>query len=117
MDGATWTIAVRGTGSSLAITRPVGNLAGRCAFIPGNYVLRRTNRCGYTMRAAPSDQAKLLARIPLGSPIWQDPNRTPHASWMPVRTTVIRNGTLQSLDGWLRQRRIEPIFINRSASN
>jgi hypothetical protein len=117
MDGATWKIAVRGTGSSLAITRPAGNLAGRCAFIPGNYVLRRTNRGGYTMRAAPSDQAKLLARIPLGSPIWQDPNRTPHASWMPVRTTVIRNGTLQSLDGWLRQMRIEPIFINRSASN
>jgi hypothetical protein len=36
---------------------------------------------------------------------------------MPVRTTVIRNGTLQSLDGWLRQALIEPTFINRSASN
>jgi hypothetical protein len=117
IDGATWTVAVRGTGSSLAITRPAGNLAGRCAFIPGNYVLRRTNRGGYMMRAAPSDQAKLLKRIPLGSPIWQDPNRTPHASWMPVRTTVIRNGTPQPLDGWLRQARIEPIFVNRSASN
>jgi hypothetical protein len=29
----------------------------------------------------------------------------------------MRNGALQSLDGWLRQPRIEPIFINRSASN
>jgi hypothetical protein len=117
IDGATWTVAVRGSGSSLAITRPAGNLAGHCAFIPGNYVLRRANRGGFTMRAAPSVHAKLLARIPLGSPIWQDPNRTPHASWMPVRTTVIRNGALQSLDGWLRQARIEPIVINRSASN
>jgi hypothetical protein len=117
MHGATWTVAVRGTGSSLAITRPAGNLAGRCAFIPGNYVLRRTNRGGYTMRAAPSDQAKLLARIQLGSPIWQDPNRTPHAAWMPVRTTVMHNGTLKTLDGWLRQARIEPIVINRSGSN
>jgi hypothetical protein len=27
------------------------------------------------------------------------------------------HGTLQSLDGWLRQARIEPIVINRSASN
>jgi hypothetical protein len=114
VDGAIWTVAVRGSGSSLAITRPAGNLAGRCAFIPGNYVLRRTNRGGFTMRAAPSVHAKLLARIPLGSPIWQDPNRAPHASWMPVRTTVIRNGTLRSLDGWLRQARIEPIAVNRS---
>jgi hypothetical protein len=56
------------------------------------------------------------ARIPLGSPIWQDPNRAPHASRMPVRTTVIGNGTLQSLDGRLRQARIEPILIDRSAS-
>jgi hypothetical protein len=117
MDGATWAVAVRGTGSSLAITRAAGNLAGRCAFMPGNYVLRRTNRGGYTMRAAPSVHAKLLARIALNSPIWQDPNRTPHAAWMPVRTTVMRNGALHSLDGWLRQPRIEPIFINRSASN
>jgi hypothetical protein len=117
MDGATWTVAVRGTGSSLAITRPAGNLAGRCAFIPGNYVLRHANYGGYTMRAAPSVHARLLARIPLNSPIWQDPNRTPLAAWMPVRTTVLRNGALHSLDGWLRQARIEPIFINRSASN
>ena len=79
LDGATWTVTVRGSGSSLAITRPAGNLAGRCAFIPGNYVLRRTNRGGYTMRAAPSVHAKLLARIPLDSPIWRTPiaRRTP----------------------------------------
>ncbi|MDP9260327.1 MAG: hypothetical protein M3Q31_27760 [Actinomycetota bacterium] len=117
MDGTTWTVAVRGSGSTLAITRPAGNLAGRCAFIPGNYVLRRASRGGFTMRAAPSVHAKLLARIPLGSPIWQDPNRALRGSWMPVRTTVMRNGTLQPLDGWLRQARIEPIFVNRSASN
>jgi hypothetical protein len=117
MDGAAWTVAVRGSGSSLAIQRPTGNLAGRCSFIPGNYVLRRTNRGGFTMRAAPSVHAKWLGRIPLGSPIWQDPNRTPHGSWMPVRTTVIRNGTVQSLDGWLRQAGIEPLVINRSASD
>ena len=117
MKRATWTLAVRGSGSSFAITRPAGRLAGRCAFIPGNYVLRRTNRGGHTMRAAPSAHARLLARVAVGSPIWQDPNRVPHASWMPVRTTVVRNGTLQSLDGWLRQADIEPIVVNRSASN
>lgn len=117
MDGVTWIVAVRGSGSSLAIERPVADLAGRCAFIPGNYVLRRSNGGGFTLRAAPSEHARFLLRIPLGSPIWQDPNRTPHSSWMPVRTTVVRDGALRTLDGWLRQTRIEPILVNRSASN
>jgi hypothetical protein len=105
LRGAAWTIAVRGTGSSVTVTRPGGTLSGRCKFIPGNYIVRRADAGGTALRSAPSARAKRVLRVPVGSPVWQDPHRTVTGHWLPVRTLVVRRGSIRAIDGWLRQTR------------
>ncbi len=105
MRGAPWTVAVRNWGSSLVLSQAGATLSGRCLLVPGNVVLRRSDSGGFSLRAAPFSGARRLLRVAVGSPVWQDPSRTPHGRWLPVRTTVVRHGALGFLHGWLRQRR------------
>jgi hypothetical protein len=105
LRGAPVTIAVRGTGSSVKFTERGGTLTGRCAFVPGYYIVRRADSGGTVLRAAPSGSAKRILRIPVGSPVWQDSRRRPSGAWLPVHTLVMRRGVIRAVDGWLRQTR------------
>jgi hypothetical protein len=105
LHGAQWTIAVRGYGLSVTVTTPGATLAGHCVFIPGNDIVRRADAGGFVLRAGPSAHARRVLGVPVGSPVWQDPHRNPRERWLPVRTVVVRNGAIRTLDGWLRQRR------------
>jgi hypothetical protein len=105
MRGAPWTVAVRTWGRSLVISQAGDTLSGHCSLVPGNFVLRRSDSGGFSLRAGPFSGARRLLGVPVGSAVWQDPSRTPHGRWLPVRTTIVRHGTLGFLHGWLRQRR------------
>jgi hypothetical protein len=105
MRGTPWTVTVRNWGISLVISQAGATLSGRCALVPGNFVLRRSDSGGFSLRAGPFSAARRLVRVPVGSPVWQDPSRVPHGRWLPVRTTIVRHGALGFVHGWLRQRR------------
>jgi hypothetical protein len=105
LRGAPVKVAVRGWGSSVRVTRHAVVVAGRCLFIPGNDVLRRADAGGSALRVLPSAAAARILRIPVGSPVWQDPLRRPRGRWLPVRTVVTSLGGITTVDGWLRQSR------------
>jgi hypothetical protein len=105
LRGTPVTVAVRGTGSSMRMTEAGAVIAGRCAFIPGYFIVRRADAGGTVLRAAPARSATRILRIPVGSPVWQDSRRQPSGRWLPVRTVVQRRGAITTIDGWLRQSR------------
>jgi hypothetical protein len=105
MTGAPLTVAVRKWGRSLVLSQAGETLLGHCSLVPGNFVLRRSDSGGFSLRAGPFSGSRRLLRVPVGSAVWQDPAGTPHGRWLPVRMTVVRHGTLGFLHGWLRQRR------------
>lgn len=103
LAGVPWTVAVRGMGSSVAIIEPGQALAGRCAFVPGDFVLRRSDAGGFAVRSRPSAHARRMLRVAVGSPVWEDPHRRQHGRWLAVRTFASRDGAIRALAGWLRQ--------------
>ena len=121
LEGASWRAAVRGGGASFVLTRPEGKLTGHCQVMLGTYVLRRSDAGGRALRAAPSDGARRLLRVPLGTAVWEIPNmqaawnagsrRYParvSGAWYLVSTFIARAGSLYTSGGWLRQRQPSP---------
>lgn len=121
LDGATWRAAVRGGGQSFVLTRPEGKLPGHCQVMLGTYVLRRSDAGGRALRAAPSEGARRLLRVPLGTGVWEIPNmqaawnagssRYPalaKGAWYLVSTFIVRAGSHYTAGGWLRQRQPSP---------
>jgi hypothetical protein len=121
LGGTSWHAAVRGGGTSFVLTRPELKLTGHCQMMLGTYVLRRADAGGSALRAAPSDGARFLLRIPLGTAVWEIPN--PHAawnagansypaeasgSWYLVSTFIVHAGSHSTAGGWLRQRLPSP---------
>jgi hypothetical protein len=105
LRGTSVVVAVRGTGSSLRITEAGRVLAGRCVFIPGYDVVRRSDRGGSVLRSAPAAASGRILAIPRGTPVWQDSRVQPHGHWLAVRTVVFEHGAISTVDGWLRQAR------------
>lgn len=95
----------RDEGKSLVVTRREGTLTGHCRFIPGSFVLRSSDDGGFALRARASAQARRLLPIPVGTAVWQRPDRRLKGDWFPVSTFVARARSLSAVDGWLRQRK------------
>ena len=104
LRGTSWKVAVRETGTSLVIKRPSGTLRGRCAVVPGNYVLRAADAGGSALRAGPRSDARWLLSIPRGTAAWQIPSAG-KGGWLRIRAFIVRDGEIRAVDGWLQQRK------------
>jgi hypothetical protein len=102
---ASWQVAIRGGGASLALTQLAGTLTGTCIFIPGNEALRSSDGGGFALRAGPSGRAQRLMRIPVGTAVWERPDPARRGRWLPVHVFVPSGGSLTVSAGWLRQRK------------
>jgi hypothetical protein len=103
LAGVRWRISIRGTGRSLTMTAPGTTLTGRCLFVPGNFILRASDRGGHVLRAAPAARSSALASVRVGSPVWESPNASPQGRWLPVLVVRPKGSALSSATGWLRQ--------------
>jgi hypothetical protein len=105
--GETWSIAIRGAGKSLVVTRPGGVLVGHCLTILGSHVLRRSDSGGLTLRDGSSRHAKPVLPIPVGSAVWESPDLA-RGGWVPLNMFVVRGGSLFTRGGRLRTASITP---------
>jgi hypothetical protein len=103
LAGDRWSVAIRGYGRSLTMTRPNDHLSGRCTFVPGNYILRAADRGGHVVRDAPSSAGTPRSTIATGGPVWERPDASPRGKWLPVLVVLPRGGTSATARGWLRQ--------------
>ena len=89
--GASWAGAIRGIGTSFALTGPNARMTGHCRLIPGNFALRKADGGGFALRAGASGQARRILRIPAGTPVWDDPPSRAEATGSPsTRTSHVR---------------------------
>jgi hypothetical protein len=102
--GASWRVAIRGAGASIVIRQAGRELHGTCIFIPGNQALRSSDSGGFALRAGPSVQARRLQRVPVGTAVWERPDRAREGAWLAVYVFTPERGSLTVAEGWLRQR-------------
>jgi hypothetical protein len=103
LSGTRWSVAIRAYGASMTMTSPGSTLTGRCQFVPGNYILRASDRGGHMLRAAPVATAAARLSVRVGAPVWESPNASPKGTWLPVLVVWPHGGVLSSAHGWIRQ--------------
>jgi hypothetical protein len=103
LAGVRWSVAIRQYGRSLTMTSSGRALTGRCAFVPGNFILRAADAGGHVLRRAPSPSGPARSTIRTGSPVWERPDASPKGRWLPVLVVLPRAGGSFSVRGWLRQ--------------
>jgi hypothetical protein len=103
LAGTRWSVAIRGYGKSMTMTSPGSTLTGRCLFVPGNFVLRASDRGGFALRSTPTATATAQLSVRVGEPVWESPDAEPTGLWLPVRVIQANGLSLSSKNGWLRQ--------------